>query len=107
MSDARGSRAQAVRGALRFHLGRDVGIDSLPPQRLNEIAFVGRSNAGKSSLINALTGRKSRGAGLADARRAPARSISSIWADRLMLVDLPGYGYAKALQDGWRWNGRT
>ena len=67
---------------------------NLPPERLNEVAFVGRSNAGKSSLINALTGRKS----LARVSQTPGatRQINFFnLADRLMLVDLPGYGFAK------------
>ena len=68
--------------------------ESLPPEKLNEIAFVGRSNAGKSSLVNALTGRKS----LARVSQTPGatRQINFFnLADRLMLVDLPGYGFAK------------
>ena len=70
-------------------------VDSLPPQSLVEVAFVGRSNAGKSSLVNALTGRKS----LARVSNTPGRTRQLNFfnlADRLMLVDLPGYGYAKA-----------
>jgi GTP-binding protein len=70
-------------------------IDSLPPQRLPEVAFVGRSNAGKSSLINALTGRKT----LARVSHTPGRTRELNFFDlggRLMLVDLPGYGYAQA-----------
>ncbi|MGC9955179.1 MAG: ribosome biogenesis GTP-binding protein YihA/YsxC [Rhizomicrobium sp.] len=70
-------------------------IDSLPQQPLPEVAFVGRSNAGKSSLINALTGRKS----LARISRTPGRTREINFfklGERLMLVDLPGYGYAKA-----------
>ena len=61
----------------------------------NEVAFAGRSNVGKSSLVNALTGRKT----LARTSNTPGRtrsSTSSAWADRLILVDLPGYGYARA-----------
>jgi GTP-binding protein len=68
--------------------------ESLPPEKLNEVAFVGRSNAGKSSLVNALTGRKS----LARVSQTPGatRQINFFnLADRLMLVDLPGYGFAK------------
>ena len=70
-------------------------IESLPPQSLPEIAFVGRSNVGKSSLINALTNRKA----LARVSHTPGRTREINFfklADRLMLADLPGYGYAKA-----------
>ena len=70
-------------------------IDSLPPQSLPEVAFVGRSNAGKSSLINALTNRKT----LARVSHMPGRTREINFfklGGRLMLVDLPGYGYAKA-----------
>jgi GTP-binding protein len=71
-----------------------TSAENLPPQELNEIAFVGRSNAGKSSLVNALTGRKS----LARVSQTPGatRQINFFnLAGRLMLVDLPGYGFAK------------
>lgn len=70
-------------------------IDQLPPQNLPEIAFAGRSNVGKSSLINALTGRKA----LARVSQTPGRTREINFFDlggRLRLVDLPGYGYAKA-----------
>ncbi|MEI9886337.1 MAG: ribosome biogenesis GTP-binding protein YihA/YsxC [Rhizomicrobium sp.] len=70
-------------------------INSLPPQSLPEIAFVGRSNAGKSSLINALTNRKT----LARVSHTPGRTREINFfnlADKLILTDLPGYGYAKA-----------
>ncbi len=70
-------------------------IDSLPPQTLPEIAFVGRSNVGKSSLVNALTGRKT----LARVSQTPGRTRELNFFNlggRLTLVDLPGYGYAKA-----------
>jgi GTP-binding protein len=71
-----------------------TSAENLPPQNLNEVAFVGRSNAGKSSLVNALTGRKS----LARVSQTPGatRQINFFnLAGRLMLVDLPGYGFAK------------
>ena len=68
---------------------------SLPAMKGTEIAFVGRSNVGKSSLINALT---NRGA-LARTSRTPGRTQELIFFatdDRLILVDMPGYGYAAA-----------
>jgi GTP-binding protein len=68
---------------------------SLPDESLPEIAFLGRSNVGKSSLVNALTGRHT----LARTSNTPGRTrqINFFALDsRLMLVDLPGYGYAAA-----------
>ena len=79
-------------------------IDSLPQPGLPEVAFVGRSNAGKSSLINALTNRKT----LARVSQTPGRTREINFfklGERLMLVDLPGYGYAKAsrtLAEEWQ-----
>lgn len=69
-------------------------IEQLPPTVLPEIAFAGRSNVGKSSLVNALTGRRT----LARTSNTPGRTQQLIFFDlagRLGLVDLPGYGYAK------------
>ena len=67
--------------------------EALPAPRLPEVAFAGRSNVGKSSLINALTGRRM----LARVSHTPGRTQQVNFFDlggRLMLVDLPGYGYA-------------
>ena len=69
-------------------------LDDLPPATLPEIAFVGRSNVGKSSLVNALTGRKT----LARVSNTPGRTREINFfalGERLMLADLPGYGYAR------------
>ena len=81
-------------GEVRFIAGA-VDADALPPAGLPEVAFAGRSNVGKSSLINALTGRKS----LARTSQTPGHTRQLNFfalGARLMLVDLPGYGYAKA-----------
>lgn len=71
-----------------------TGIPALPASDVPEIAFAGRSNVGKSSLLNALTGRKS----LARTSNTPGRTRELNFfslTPGLRLVDLPGYGYAK------------
>lgn len=71
-----------------------VAVKHLPPPDMVEIAFAGRSNVGKSSLINSLTNRKT----LARTSNTPGRTKELNFfnlANQLMVVDLPGYGYAK------------
>ncbi len=74
------------------------------PVALPEVAFWGRSNVGKSSLLNALVGRK----GLARASNTPGRTQQIVFfnlGNRLLFADLPGYGHAKAPKDEvYRWN---
>src|ERR1700748_1148057 len=90
-------------GACDFIWGA-TSAEQLPPEKLNEVAFVGRSNAGKSSLVNALTGRKS----LARVAQTPGATRQINFFDlggKLMLVDLPGYGFAKRSKtesDSWQ-----
>ena len=71
-----------------------VAMDGLPPADRVEVCFAGRSNVGKSSLINALTGQK----GLARASNTPGRTqeINYFTVGDIYLVDLPGYGFANA-----------
>ncbi len=79
-------------------------LSQLPPDHGAEVAFAGRSNAGKSSALNALTGRKS----LARTSRTPGRTQQLVvfgLAEDTRLVDLPGYGYARVpekLRTHWR-----
>lgn len=90
------SRAEFVAGA--------SSLDRLPPPGLPEIAFAGRSNVGKSALLNRLVGRR----GLARVSRTPGRTQQiNFFAvdDRMVFVDLPGYGFARvpiAIKQGWR-----
>lgn len=106
------SKTQIENGRLLF--ARDVSfmlsavsLETLPAARLPEICFAGRSNVGKSSLINAVTNRK----GIARASNTPGRTRELNYFnvdERLYIVDLPGYGYAKASKsDIARWTKLT
>lgn len=91
---------QEERGRKLFAGGTDflkgvVAMDGLPPADRREVCFAGRSNVGKSSLINALTGRKA----LARTSNTPGRTQEINFftlQDKHYLVDLPGYGFAEA-----------
>ncbi|MAW80001.1 MAG: YihA family ribosome biogenesis GTP-binding protein [Parvularcula sp.] len=84
-----------------------VDLDALPDEGPAEVAFAGRSNVGKSTLLNALTGQN----GLARASNTPGRTREINYFDlegAMRLVDLPGYGYAKASRkDVERWTALT
>ena len=107
MTEVADTQTEAARklfaGACDFVWGA-TSAENLPPEKLNEVAFVGRSNAGKSSLVNALTGRKS----LARVSQTPGATRQINFFDlggKLMLVDLPGYGFAKRSKtesDSWQ-----
>lgn len=80
-------------GEVKFIHG-SINIVNLPEENLPEYAFIGKSNVGKSSLINALTNR----VGLAKVSNTPGRTRQINFfkvKEDLLLVDLPGYGYAK------------
>ena len=93
-------------GPAEFMLGVTT-MEALPPPDLPEVAFAGRSNVGKSSLLNALVGRKA----LARTSNTPGRTRELNFfqlGDTMRLVDLPGYGYARASRtDVDAWTGLT
>jgi len=89
-------------GPCDFVLGAAL-LEHIPESKLPEIAFAGRSNVGKSSLVNALTGRKT----LARVSNTPGRTREINFfrlGEKLMMADLPGYGFARASKtDSERW----
>jgi GTP-binding protein len=113
---AAGTHLSAAEEAARIEAGRHLfaqdcrlvhaarRVEELPPAGAPEVAFAGRSNVGKSSLLNALTGRRM----LARTSAEPGRTRQLNFFDlggRLALVDMPGYGYAaaaKALKQDWQ-----
>ncbi len=111
MSDARtpeDHERALERGRLLFakpctYMWSADSVADLPPDDLPEVAFAGRSNVGKSSLLNALVGQKA----LANVSQTPGRTQKLNFFDldgRMRLVDLPGYGYAKVSKsavDAW------
>jgi len=101
------ARGQKLFGSDCTFIAGAVKPDGLPQPTLPEVAFAGRSNVGKSSLINALVNRRS----LARVSNTPGRTREINFfnlADRLTIVDLPGYGYAEMpAQKVKAWTGLT
>ena len=105
-----GRTAAEIEAARKFFAGPcdfisgAASVESLPPIALPEVAFAGRSNVGKSSLVNALTGRRT--LARVSARPGHTRQINFFdLAGRLYLVDLPGYGFAqvsKSMKETWQ-----
>src|SRR5260370_3462318 len=106
----RGYSAEAIEAARKRLAGPcefiagAASLESLPASSLPEVAFAGRSNVGKSSLVNALTGRRS----LARTSSSPGHTRQINFFDlagQLSLVDLPGYGFAqvsRSMKETWQ-----
>ncbi len=100
MTDDLSERARKLFAGPIDFLKSAPGLQFLPDPKVPEVAFAGRSNVGKSSLLNALTGRKA----LARTSNTPGRTQELNFFDvgkplQLRLVDMPGYGFAEAPKD--------
>jgi GTP-binding protein len=102
--EAAGRRSAARPGGAAAFIAGAATLERLPPGRAPEIAFAGRSNVGKSSLLNRLVGQRA----LARVSKTPGRTQQINFfavGDRMVLVDLPGYGFARvplAVKARWR-----
>ena len=85
-------------GPVEFVLGA-AGLNQLPEGNRPEIAFAGRSNVGKSSLINAVLNRKNLARSSAEPGKTRELNYFDLGEGKLWLVDLPGFGYAKVSRE--------
>ncbi|MEM1147469.1 MAG: ribosome biogenesis GTP-binding protein YihA/YsxC [Pseudomonadota bacterium] len=96
--DARELGRKLCLGPVKFVLGA-ASLNQLPEGNRPEVAFAGRSNVGKSSLINALLNRKNLARSSAEPGKTREVNYFDVGEGRLWLVDLPGFGYAKVSRE--------
>ncbi len=105
MSEAPGFSEEALERGRKLCMGRvefvlgAASLAQLPAGDRPEIAFAGRSNVGKSSLINAVLNRKNLARSSAEPGKTRELNYFDVGPDKLWLVDLPGFGYAKVSRD--------